>query len=161
MVLPYGPSTAADVADQHATGNIFATGRHPHPSALLRSDDGIDWEWLGDALTPGKPGSWDCNVARASAWIESEGRQWLFYDGRTGRGDIYEDQAGLAVSEDGRQWRKITVDAPALSGAGQTSCYRYQSLVRARGDLWAYYETSRRDGSHELRGIRLIGRGQD
>ena len=98
-----GPSWLAQLAadaGQHARGNIFATGRQPHPSALPRS-------------------------------------------------------------EDGRQWRKITADAPALSGAGQTSCYRYQSLVRARGDLWAYYEASRRDGNHELRGIRLIGRGQD
>src|SRR5262249_22831877 len=103
MLVPYGPVAGADLADQHATGNLCATGMHPHPTALAVSDDGIRFRWLGDAITPGQAGAWDSGVARASALVRA-GNSWhLFYDGRTGHGDVYDDRTGLAVSEDARR----------------------------------------------------------
>jgi hypothetical protein len=149
MLVPYGPATGADLADQHATGNLFATGRHPHPTALAVSDDGRRFRWLGDALVPGT--SWDAGVARASAIVWADPLWLLFYDGRTGQGDIYEDRTGLAVSLNARDWEKVTVDASLLSSPWGSGSLRYLDVLPLPDRNFYYYECCRPDGSHELR----------
>ena len=158
MLIPYGPATGADLSAQHATGNLFATGRHPHPTALAVSDDGARFRWLGDAILPGAPGAWDSGVARASALIR-RGDIWsLFYDGRTGHGDIYEDRTGLAVSGDGRHFTKVSLDGPLLASPWGTGCLRYLSILQRPESTLYYYECCRPDGSHELR-LNVVGGG--
>ncbi len=168
MLVPYGPGTGADLTALHATGNIFATGRYPHPTALARSDDGVRVRWLGDALVPGasrragadseggsgsrlKAVAWDSAVTRASALVYRTPTWHLFYDGRTGEGDIYEDRTGLALSSDCRSWKKVSVDGPVLQSPWGTGSLRYLSVVSLPGRTLFYYECCRPDGAHELR----------
>ena len=49
------PSDATD-DELHGTGNVFATEKGKGGAGLAVSDDGVEFEWLGDVLLPGRPG---------------------------------------------------------------------------------------------------------
>ena len=95
--------------------------------------------------------AWDRSVARASALHYVPPVWHLFYDGRTGEGDIYEDRTGLAISLDGRLFHKVSVHEPVLTSPWGTGSLRYLDVVPLPDRIHYYYECCRPDGAHELR----------
>ncbi|MBI3969708.1 MAG: hypothetical protein HY332_00345 [Chloroflexi bacterium] len=159
MFVPYGPRATVAPASNHEalhggdTGNVFATGRILHATGLAVSADGIHFRWLGDAVTTGGPGSWDRSVARVSTVLHTPPVFTVFYDGRTGDGDTYEDTTGYAVTLDLRTFTKVTVDGPLLHSPHASGCLRYLDTVHIpeQRRILYYYEMARPDGAHELR----------
>jgi len=117
------------------------------------SADGVAFRWLGDAVVPGGPGRWDRNVARVSTVLALPPVFIVFYDGRTGEGDIYEDTTGCAISFDLRTFTKVTVEGPLLRSPYGSGCLRYLDALHLpeEGRVLYYYELARPDGAHELR----------
>jgi hypothetical protein len=159
MFAPYGPRATirpgSNEDELHRTveGNVFATGRILHPTGLAISADGVSFQWLGDAIAPGGAGTWDRSVARVSTIVHIPPVFTVFYDGRTGEGDFYEDRTGYAVSLDLRSFTKVTVDEPAVASPHASGSFRYMDAVHlpAERRLFYYFEMARPDGAHEMR----------
>ena len=153
MFVPYGPRASVvpgSTEEQlHGTGNVFTIPRIKHPSGLAVSEDGVRFDWLGDATLPG--GGWDRQMARVSCVLHTPPVFQVFYDGRTGEGDIYEDKTGLCVTLDLRTFHKLTPDAPLLQSPHGQGCLRYLEAVPVGDRIFFYYEYGRPDGAHELR----------
>jgi hypothetical protein len=113
------------------------------------STDGLHWDLRGVALA-GRPGSWDQRGTRVAEVVHREGRWLAYYDGRADKEENAEERTGFAVGGD----PGVLVAEDGCVGAwpdGQGSL-RYVSLVRLPdGGARLYYETSRRDGAHDLR----------
>jgi hypothetical protein len=97
--------------------------------------------------------SWHGRRARINSMIEwGDGYLAMFDGGRTFY-DNYEEQAGLAVSHDGRSFERLP-DRWVTSPHG---CIRYVCALRANGSIWFYFEYAREDRSHDLRVARVAG----
>jgi hypothetical protein len=153
MFVPYGPRSSvapgSTEAELHGTGNVFTLPRIKHPSGLAVSEDGVGFRWLGDATLPGR--GWDRQMARVSCVLHTPPLFQVFYDGRTGEGDVYEDRTGLYVTHDLRTFHKLTPDGPILQSPHGQGCLRYLDAVEVGKRLFFYYEYGRPDGGHELR----------
>jgi hypothetical protein len=107
------------------------------------SEDGLRWTLTGRALLP-TPETWDARGARVSAAYEGA----LFYDGRTSAAENFRERTGLASG-----------DPPAaIAGptpAGRT--VRYLDIVATRRGVRLFWESSRPDGSHDLRTTEMAG----
>jgi hypothetical protein len=82
-----------------------------------------------------------------------------FYDGRTGKGDVYEDRTGVAMGLTPYRFESLSRKGPILSSPHGTGSLRYMDIV-CPGDYYYYfYEQCRPDGAHELRGnaVRIGG----
>ncbi len=154
MYVPYGPRatiTPGSTAEElHGTGNVFTTGRIAHPTGLAVSVDGLHFEWKGDVIRPGH--DWDRNMARLACVVYVPPVFSAFYDGRTGVGDVYEDRTGLAVGLMPDHFESLTRKEPILSSPHGTGALRYMDIVPFRDRFYYFYEQSRPDGAHELRG---------
>jgi hypothetical protein len=113
------------------------------------STDGLGWTMHGEALA-GTPGRWDQRGARVADVVEDGGRWLAYYDGRASREENAEERTGVAVGTDpGR-----LVAAPAVHGAwadGAGSLRYVSAVALPDGGTRLFYETSRRDGAHDLR----------
>ncbi|MDQ3889192.1 MAG: hypothetical protein M3312_01395 [Actinomycetota bacterium] len=108
-------------------------------SAYATSEDGLEWRWHGDVLTP-RPGRWDARGARLTA-VLADGR--AAYDGRATKEENWFERTGLARRSDGRFEQN---DGPPVSIA------RYLDVVPLRAGAYRiYYESPLPGGSHELR----------
>jgi hypothetical protein len=154
MYVPYGPrSTVAPGSteqDLHGTGNVFTTGLVAHSTGLATSLDGVHFQWRGDVLTPGT--GWDRNMARLACVVYEPPVYTALYDGRTGRGDVYEDRTGLAVGLAPDRFEALSREGPVLQSPHGTGALRYLDVVPVEDAHFFYYEVARSDGAHELRG---------
>ncbi len=155
MFASHGPRqtivAGSTEAALHSTGNIFTTGLVAHPTGLAISDDGIHFRWQGDVLVPGPAGAWDSNVARMACLLYQAPVWCMFYDGRTGKGDVYEDRTGLAVSADLHHFERLSTSGPVLQSPWGSGALRYMDAVPIGDRIYYYYECCRPDGSHETR----------
>ncbi len=113
------------------------------------SADGLAWTMHGEALA-GTPGRWDQRGARV-ADVVHDGTTWkAYYDGRVDKAANAEEHTGMAEgTAPGR-----LVSRPGRFGSGEdgSGSLRYVSMVDLPdGGVRLYYETSRRDGAHDLR----------
>ena len=162
MFVPYGPRASIQPGSTeeqlHGTGNVFTIPRIKHPTGLAVSEDGVRFDWLGDATLPGS--GWDRQMARVSCVLYTPPVFQVFYDGRTGEGDIYEDKTGLCVTHDLRTFHKLTPDVPLLRSPHGQGCLRYLEAVPVGNRIFFYYEYCRPDGAHELRVHAVEGRAR-
>jgi len=113
------------------------------------SEDGLDWTLHGTAME-GRPGMWDQRGARvADVW--HKGNRWLaYYDGRASKTENAEERTGIAEGDAPGSFAATDGSIGAFSG-GKGSL-RYLSAVHVPdGGVRLFYETSRRDGAHDLR----------
>ncbi|HJN15012.1 MAG TPA: hypothetical protein QGH10_05970, partial [Armatimonadota bacterium] len=83
---------------------------------------------------------------------------WVaFYDGSASVEENYEEQAGIAVSPDLRDFTSITPDGPWVQSEGGSRCVRYVDALDLGDRIHYYYEMARVDGSHELR-VNVVGK---
>ena len=102
------------------------------------------------SLRPATPG-WDSYCSRISSLVRV-GQQWLaFYDGSADVSQNYEEQCGLALSADLRNFTRLTVAGPVVQSGGGSRSVRYVDVVPVGEDLYFYYECARADGAHDLR----------
>ncbi|HEV7196629.1 MAG TPA: hypothetical protein VGN19_11870, partial [Pedococcus sp.] len=107
------------------------------------SEDGLRWTFTGKALVP-TPGQWDARGSRVTAAY----RGALFYDGRSSAAENFHERTGLAGGD------------PAAAIAGPTAAgrsVRYLDLVATSRGVRLFWESSRPDGSHDLRTTELSG----
>ncbi len=113
------------------------------------SADGLAWTMHGEALA-GTPGRWDRRGARVADVVQRGSEWWAYYDGRADKESNAEEHTGMATgTAPGR-----LVAEPGRFGAGEdgSGSLRYVSVVSLPdGGTRLYYETSRRDGAHDLR----------
>ena len=153
MVVSYAPrpSTADhSAASMHAGGDVYNTGIVKSHSGLAVSGNGIDWEWVGDILSPPETG-WDRYCTRINSVVRADPVWVGFYDGSAGVEENYEEKAGLCVSHDFRTWNRVTTDGPFVLSEHGSRSVRYIEVVPTDSHLRYYYEWTRPDGSHELR----------
>ncbi len=113
------------------------------------SRDGWAWE-IGDVALAGTPGSWDQRGTRVADVVRTEEGWSAYYDGRATKEENAEERTGLAKGVSPGELHPVggTVGAFA-DGRGSL---RYVSIVTLPdGGTRLYYETSRRDGAHDLR----------
>ena len=114
------------------------------------SADGLYFPGLEYAFEAPGDDSWHGRRARLNSVIPwDEGYRGVYDGGRTFY-DHYEAKAGLAWSDDGISWTRISADnGPWLSSPHGS--VRYVCGVIAGENLHLYYEYTREDGSHDLR----------
>lgn len=140
---------AVSSAAFHSTGDALSTGATRSETGLATSRDGVSWKWEGIVLGPSERG-WDRSTARLTAAV-SDGHDWLgYYDGAASLAENYEERCGLVRSKDLRAWERVSVDGPEVGAAHGPGRVRYVATTDA-GDI--FWEHTRADGSHELRGI--------
>jgi len=137
-------------ASAHASADIYNTGKTHHPTGLA-THDGVGFRWRGNAFEVGAPNSWDGYQARLGAVIPTAGGFVGFYDGSASHDENYEERLGIALSADGRSWRRATSRGPWMNGPGATGSIRYVDVAVRDGAWWVYHEVTRPDGAHELR----------
>ena len=154
LLLSYAPgktdATNEEKSEMHATSDIYNTGLTKSSSGLAVSEDGLEFEWLGDVFSPSESG-WDCHAARLGSILVRPPVFIGFYDGRPTHLENYEEKTGIAVSTDLRRWHRISVDAPAIVSPHGTGSLRYIDPIELPGETRFYYEYARADGAHELR----------
>jgi hypothetical protein len=112
------------------------------------SENGIDWELHGFAIAPTQ-GTWDGRGARVASVIMTGDEVLAYYDGRANSAENAEEQTGLAIGSP--QHLRPCGDGPIPGSPLGTGSLRYISLVAVEGGYRLYFETSRRDGAHDLR----------
>ena len=157
MFVHYAPRgllrAGATEEELHATGNVFATEAGRGSTGLAVSDDGVHFRWQGDVLPPGD--GWDRKLTRVDTMLHQPPIYLLFYSGRAGVEETYEDRTGIAVSLDLRRLHKLTEESPLLASPWGTGSLRYMDVVQVEDEVFVYYECARADGSHELRLNRI------
>lgn len=145
--------TAQQQARAHASQDIYNTGITIHPTGLATSVDGRTFHWHGEIFGVGS--TWDRYQARLNC-IAPLGAGFLgFYDGSASADENYEERAGIAISFDLENWRRLTPDEPWVTSRHGTGSVRYVDAVSVDDEWWLYYETTRSDGAHELRLVKL------
>ena len=156
MIVSFAPTPEGDVAPDamHGTRDIYNTGTSKSLTGLATSEDGLSWDWHGAIFEPSGSG-WDMYAARINTVYRRDGLFAALYDGSRSVEENYEERCGLAVSDDLRTWRRVSLDGPAVGPNGGPGSVRYAEAVQGPGWIRFYYEYTRRDGSHELRTIRV------
>jgi hypothetical protein len=112
------------------------------------SADGLAWTMHGEALA-GTPGRWDQRGARV-ADVVHDGPTWrAYYDGRADKAANAEELTGMAVGDG--PGRLVPRPGNFGSQGGRGSLRYVSALALPDGGTRLYYETSRRDGAHDLR----------
>jgi hypothetical protein len=158
MIVSYAPTPVA-VTDEvrgvmHATGDVYNTGATKSHTGLAISEDGLEWEWSGDILSPPDAG-WDQYCTRIGSVLHMPPAFIGFYDGSASVEDNYEEKAGMCISTDLRCWERITKSGPFVLSPHAQRTIRYIEVVPREDALYYYYEYTRPDGSHELRANRV------
>ncbi len=154
LLLSYAPgnpeANPEERAEMHATSDIYNTGLTKSATGLAVSDDGLNFEWLGDVFAPSESG-WDCHAARLGSLLYRPPLFIGFYDGGPTHLENYEEKTGLAVSSDLKTWHRVSVDQAAMTSPHGTGSLRYMDPLERPGETRYYYEYARADGAHELR----------
>lgn len=143
-------SLSADLKDKmHATADAISTGLVRCGTGLASSNDGINFEWHGPVLLPGK--GWDAYAAGISSILYIAPIFTAFYNGASAVTENYEERTGLAISFDLMHYDRLTQNEPMLISPNASHSLRYVNSVVVGNEVCYYYEYAREDGSHELR----------
>jgi predicted GH43/DUF377 family glycosyl hydrolase len=105
---------------------------------VARSSDGITWEKLraSPILELGNPGTFDeIGLGEPAVW-QSEGSYWMLYTGRD-RAEVR--RLGLARSQDGVRWKRVSENAVLAGGEpwnSKTVCDPTVRLVNGAVQVW-------------------------
>ena len=154
MLVSYAAPRDVDSATRermHSTADVYNTGVLVAPTGLATSHDGLAWQWEGELMGVGAPGSWDTYQTRLGTLLY-QSPLWLgFYDGAASVEGNYEERTGIAYSHDLRRWERVSRLDPAFVSPEGSGSLRYVDAVARPGALYVYYEYARADGAHELR----------
>jgi beta-fructofuranosidase len=131
----------------------------------------IDWDYHGTILPLGTPGTWDDWTQWTGSVTRFDGRNYLFYTGRSRSEPVNVQRIGLAVSDDLYTWRKAPenpvleasspwYEAPTLDGANRSDC-RDPWILRHDNQWLMYYTASAAGVPKDRRGVVGIARSDD
>jgi hypothetical protein len=124
------------------------------------SPDGLIWVWHGTVLT-GRPNAWDSRGVRPAAAVLDGETLVMAYDGRSTADQNWEERSGLARGHrqpDGRFGSLVADEIPPVGSPWSLGGLRYVSVLDLPdGSRRLYYESTRTDGSHDLR-TELVAR---
>ena len=115
------------------------------------SDDGTYFPTIEYVFEPPADDSWHGRRARINSMITWDDGYLAMFDGGRTFYDNYEEHAGLARSSDGLRFTRL----PEPWVTSRHGCVRYVCAVRARDAIYAYFEYTLEDGSHDLRIERI------
>jgi hypothetical protein len=110
------------------------------------SADGIAIDLETAVLAP-RANSWDARGTRVASVIQRGNRVIAYYDGRATADENAEECTGIATGQLGAPLVPIAGPFSAAAGAS----LRYLDYVEDGSGLRLFYETTRRDGAHDLR----------
>ena len=153
MIASYAPTpekVSEELKDKmHRTADVYNTGITKSHTGLALSNDGVNFKWWGDILSPGK--GWDAYASRISCILYLPPVFIAFYDGSSTVKENYEEKTGLATSFDLIHYHKVTEQGPLLTSPYGSGSLRYMDSIIVDDEIYYYYEYTRKDGSHELR----------
>lgn len=125
-------------------------GTHPYASTIYyaTSEDGLNWDDQGQALTKGPDGAWDSYGVITPYVAVANNKYYLFYTG-TGdpifRDDLTPRHIGIAVSNSPHgPWSKLETNpvlSPGLPGKGWDAVLVDDAHLIKRDDkYWLYYK---------------------
>uniref|UniRef100_A0A7S4UDU1 Glycosyl hydrolase family 32 N-terminal domain-containing protein n=1 Tax=Paramoeba aestuarina TaxID=180227 RepID=A0A7S4UDU1_9EUKA len=153
MILSVALPIETTSGDSHDTNDIFNTGECLSATALATSTDLDNWKWEGVILQPDRKQGWDRYCRRISSVVEKNGKYFAFFDGSEGHHQNYEEKCAFAISENLREWKPLSLDAPDLCSPHASKSLRYVDCLDHEGKLHLFYELAREDGAHEMRTI--------
>lgn len=115
-------------------------------TALLVSDDGENFRWVKEVLSPGE--GWDANCARITSIIYLPPLFLAFWDGRERAEQSTEEKASLAFSFDLLHFQKL--GHPLFISPYASNSMRYISSFIWDNTIFLFYELAVEDGSHRL-----------
>jgi hypothetical protein len=146
-------ATAAQSATQHqlhSSLDAYNTGLIRSATGLAVSDDGIEWQWIGEIFGPAKTG-WDSYCARIGTIFRRDGVWLALYDGSASVKENYEERLGVAYSFDLRTFHRVTRSSPWMNTPHGRGALRYFDVLDFPDRQLIYFEMARADGSHDLR----------
>ena len=153
MMVSYAPTPKKASAElrkkMHLTADVYNTGTTKSHTGLALSNDGINFKWWGDVLSPGK--GWVAFASRISCVLCLPPVFIAFYYGSCTVKENYEEKTGLAISFDMMHYQKITNEESLLTSPHASGSLRYMDCIIVDGEVYYYYEYAREDGSHEVR----------
>ncbi len=153
MIVSYAPTPKEASGElrkkMHLTADVYNTGIAKSHTGLALSNDGVNFKWWGDILSPGK--GWDAYASRIGCVLCLPPVFIAFYDGSSTVKENYEEKTGLGISFDLMHYQKITKEEPLLVSPHASGCLRYMDCIIVHGELYYYYEYARENGSHEVR----------
>lgn len=152
MYVSYASATPegrlASDNEMHGTGDAYNTGLVRSYTGLATSEDELRFAWQGNVLDVGE--TWDAYESRITCLLRYPPVWLALYDGIPDVSRNYEEQAGLAVTSDLRNFKKLTPDGPALVSPHGSGSLRYVDAIQTAGKILCYYELARPDGAHDL-----------
>ena len=179
-VLPPSPKDGLDfektdcpLVFQHGgVWRMFYTGfdGRGYQTALATSEDLVHWTPKGLVMGYGKPGAYDhggvtfggllfdsYDVRAPKTLKRWQGKYWALYGcyPRQGGYELRPGAEGVAWSEDGERWQRLSDDRPSLSVDGaspwEKDCIYQPWLVEHDGRFWDFYNAA--NGSVEQMGL--------
>jgi hypothetical protein len=136
----------------HGTQDIFNTNYAQSATAVATRPVGSsNWEWQGYVLEPGEKSAWDGNTRRINSVISLSDGYLAFYDGKDSFEGNYEEQTGIALSQNLMNWNVVTLEKPIIVSDSPSGSLRYIDFQIVDGALELIYEISRPDTSHDTR----------
>lgn len=156
MLISYAPTPGrGSDGSFHETADVFNTGKTSSNTGLAISSDGIEWNWLGDVMSPPSGDGWNAYATRVSCALYTPPIFNVFYDGGSAVGENYEEKTGLAITFDFKSYHHVSGKSPILTSPHGTGSLRYMDAIKFKSQIFYYYEYARADGSHELRVNRV------
>jgi hypothetical protein len=141
-----------DPIKAHGTKDIFNTVYAKSATGVAVRDVGSsEWEWKGYVLTPDNDSAWDGNTRRINSVIALSDGYLAFYDGKNSHEGNYEEQTGIALSQDLMHWKVVTPESPIIVSDSASGSLRYVDFRIQSGKLQLIYEITRPDASHDTR----------
>lgn len=141
-----------DPIKAHGTQDIFNTVYAKSATGVAVRDVGSsEWEWKGYVLTPDNDSAWDGNTRRINSVVALSDGYLAFYDGKNSHEGNYEEQTGIALSQDLMHWKVVTPESPIIVSDSASGSLRYVDFRIQSGKLQLIYEITRPDASHDTR----------
>ena len=135
------------------------------------TDDLVNWDYLGLALTRGSPGSWDDKNLATGSVIRRDGRYWMAFTGHRMKEPLFVQRVGMAVSDDLQRWQKLPENPISeadpeyyelvSTGRRTLTHWRDPFLFDAGTEVFQYVCARRTEGDVTARGAVGMARSTD
>lgn len=137
-----------------ARSGVMVDGSRIHAAprdagVLAESDDGLYFPTIQYVFEPPGDDTWQGRRCRLNSVLPWGSGYLAWYDAGRTTYDDYEEWCGLAVSDDGKAFTRISEAGPWTRSP--YGCVRYLDAVRVADTVYLYYEYTREDHAHDLR----------